>query len=147
MKAVRHLPVAEQYPSSTSTVSFFASKRISGMAISKKKQRRQKPQRCEVRRLVRSGGDSCSCGLFFPAIFDASPINIGTHFFAHNRTLCCALNGGAMLCRYLFLFMRPFVNGYRRKTKLPSKPRGVSMLEGCEFDQFHERKFSVTQKQ
>lgn len=34
MKAVRHLPVAEQYPSRTSMVSFFASKRISGMAIS-----------------------------------------------------------------------------------------------------------------
>ncbi len=32
MKAVRHLPVAEQYPSSTSIVSFFASKRISGIS-------------------------------------------------------------------------------------------------------------------
>lgn len=37
MKAVRHLPVAEQYPSRTSMVSFFASKRISGMAFSGKK--------------------------------------------------------------------------------------------------------------
>ena len=34
MKAVRHLPVAEQYPSRTSMVSFFASKRISGMSRS-----------------------------------------------------------------------------------------------------------------
>lgn len=34
MKAVRHLPVAEQYPSSTSMVSFFASNRISGISRS-----------------------------------------------------------------------------------------------------------------
>lgn len=32
MKAVLHLPVAEQYPSSTAMVSVFASKRISGMS-------------------------------------------------------------------------------------------------------------------
>lgn len=32
MNEVRHLPVAEQYPSSTATVSAFASKRISGIA-------------------------------------------------------------------------------------------------------------------
>ena len=33
MKAVRHLPVAEQYPSNTATVSVFASNRISSIAF------------------------------------------------------------------------------------------------------------------
>ena len=61
MKAVRHLPVAEQYPSRTSMVSFFASKRISGMAISGiKKPRSPKALRGETRLSVREEGDTVS---------------------------------------------------------------------------------------
>ena len=49
MNAVLHLPVAEQYPSSTATVSCLASNRISGMAATEKEkptpQGRQKPAR------------------------------------------------------------------------------------------------------
>lgn len=63
MKAVRHLPVAEQYPSRTSMVSFFASKRISGMAIrGRKKPRSPKALRGETRLSVRDGGRHGSCG-------------------------------------------------------------------------------------
>ena len=61
MKAVRHLPVAEQYPSSTSMVSFFASKRISGMS-------RSPLNRIEF---MNNRFNSYSCGNSF--IFGATP--------------------------------------------------------------------------
>ncbi len=53
MNAVRHLPVAEQYPSKTAHVSLFASNRISGMATEKEKptpRGRQRPARPDGKR-------------------------------------------------------------------------------------------------
>ena len=57
MKAVLHLPVAEQKPSITATVSDFASMRSSGMAATEKEkptqQGRQKPARFDRTRGMR----------------------------------------------------------------------------------------------
>ena len=65
MKSVRHLPVAEQYPSRTSMVSFFASNRISGMAISGiKMPRMQKHLRGETRHFVRGRETRLASGRF-----------------------------------------------------------------------------------
>ena len=62
MKAVLHLPVAEQYPSRTATVDSFASKRTSGM----------------------SGGLLRSAQI--------RPIDIGPQLFAGNGAVCLALD-------------------------------------------------------
>lgn len=54
MKAVLHLPVAEQYPSKTAQVSCLASKRISGIAATEKEKpspkARQRPARPDGKR-------------------------------------------------------------------------------------------------
>lgn len=69
MKAVLHLPVAEQYPSRTATVDSFASKRTSGM----------------------SGGLLRSAQVL--------PIHIRAKVFAGHGALCLALDRWAKLSR------------------------------------------------
>lgn len=109
MKAVRHFPVAEQYPSRTSMVSFFASKRISGMAIrGRKKPRSPKALRGETRLSVRDGGRHWSC-CFIRVRSQVCPINIGPQLLTGNFAVGQSFNGRAPFGRNAFDC--PLMNG------------------------------------
>ena len=123
MKAVLHLPVAEQYPSKTATVDSFASKRTSGM----------------------SGGLLCFVSgrwVFRRNKFrpDQVPV-IGTKVAPCDFAISRLLDRSAVFSRELSLSVAPKTHRLRSNAKDRRHLRRASAEVNCFVDIFHDRKF------
>lgn len=87
MKLVRHLPVAEQYPSRTAMVSVLASKRISGIFC--------RPASADYWAICR------------PEIL---PINVRPHLLAANHSIGQLLDFDAAICWHPFFPISPLAD-------------------------------------
>ena len=123
MKAVLHLPVAEQYPSRMAMVSAFASKRTSGM----------------------SGGLLCFVSgrwVFRRNKFrpDQVPV-IGTKVAPCNFAISRLLDRSAVFSRELSLSVAPKTHRLRSNAKDRRHLRRASAEVNCFVDIFHDREF------
>lgn len=123
MKAVLHLPVAEQYPSRTATVDSFASKRTSGMSGG-------------LLRFVARRWEFLRNKLWPYKV----PV-IGTKVAPCNFTVCRCLDRSAIFSCELSLTVAPKTHRLRSNAEDRRHLRRASAEVNCFVDIFHDREF------